>query len=240
MSFSDNINEIAPESRARTAIEQVYRDLHRAILVGDIAPETRLRVEDLRQKLGVGASTVREALSRLLVENLVTTEGQRGFRSAAASLKDFKSIVEMRAMLEARAVRASIELGDEAWENAFVAAHHHLARIETDMPIRDKQRVAEWEMRNRAFHNAMIAACENDWLLNFRGILYNHSVRYLRISIADRSIPRDVRGEHQAIFDAVVSRDADLAEKLTIEHIHRTVPAIEASLTAKASERQSD
>ena len=236
MAFLKNINDISPESHGKTTIESVYEALRQAILVGEIAPESRLRVEELRQKFGVGASTVREALSRLLVENLVTTEGQRGFRAAAVSVEDFKSIVEMRAMFEAKAVRESVLKGDDDWESAFVAAHHNLAKIETEMAGRETQSVAEWERRNRAFHNAMIARCANRWLLNFREMLYNHSVRYIQISVTDRTIPRDVRAEHQAIFDAVIARDADLAEKLTIDHIYRSVPVIEARLEARQAE----
>jgi DNA-binding GntR family transcriptional regulator len=234
MTFLKNINDIAPESTGRTAIESVYEALRQAILTGEIAPGVRMRVEELRKKFGVGASTVREALSRLLVENLVTTEGQRGFRAASVSVEDFQHIVEMRAMLEARAVRESIMKGDDDWESAFVAAHHNLAKIENEMGGREHQSVAEWEKRNRAFHNAMIGGCTNEWLLNFREILYNHSVRYLQIAVTDRTIPRDVRSEHQAIFDAVIARDAALAEKLTIEHIYRSVPVIEARLNARA------
>ena len=116
MAFLKNINDISPESHGKTTIESVYEALRQAILVGEIAPESRLRVEELRQKFGVGASTVREALSRLLVENLVTTEGQRGFRAAAVSVEDFKNIVEMRAMFEAKAVRESVLKGDDDWE----------------------------------------------------------------------------------------------------------------------------
>lgn len=232
VSFLKDINDLDGESQSRTTIEAVYEALRGAILSGEIEPESRLRVEVLRKTFGVGASTVREALSRLLVENLVTTEGQRGFRAALVSVADFKNIVEMRALLEAKAVRESIQKGDDEWESAFVAAHHRLAKIETEMEGREEQAVAEWERRNRAFHNAMIGACTNAWLLNFREILYSHSIRYLHIAITDRSIPRDVRSEHQAIFDAVIARNADLAEKLTIEHIYRSVPVIEARLSA--------
>jgi DNA-binding GntR family transcriptional regulator len=233
LAFLKDINEFGGESQSRTTIELVYGALRQAILSGEIEPESRLRVEVLRKTFGVGASTVREALSRLLVENLVTTEGQRGFRAAIVSVQDFKNIVEMRALLEAQAVRESIANGDDEWESRFVAAHHRLAKIETEMAGREEQAVSEWEARNRDFHNAMIGACTNSWLLNFREILYSHSIRYLHIALTDRTIPRDVRAEHQAIFDAVLARDADLAEKLTIEHIRRSVPVIEKRLSAR-------
>lgn len=216
--------------QGKTAIEDVHAAIRAGILNGDLAPESRLRVEALRKEHQVGSSTVREALSRLLVENLVTTEGQRGFHVAPVSNEDLRQIAQMRMLLEAQAVRESIERGDDAWEARLVGAHHRLAKVETELPGHEKRSVNEWEARNRDFHDAMISACTNRWLLNFREILYNHSVRYIRISFLERKIPRDVRSEHQALFDAVIARDADLAEKLTRDHIWRTVPATEARL----------
>lgn len=224
------------KSSVKTAIEEVCASLRADILAGQLEPGSRLRIEELRQRFGVGSSTVREAVSRLLVENLVTTQGQRGFHVAPVSVEDFRDIGEMRALLEAQALRESIQTGDDDWESRLVAAHHRLKKIETVLPGHELANVVEWEKRNREFHNAMIAACSNRWLLQFRETLYNHSIRYLHIAINDRTIPRDVRAEHQEIFDAVIDRDADLAEKLAIAHIRKSVSVIEARFTDRQGE----
>lgn len=224
--------DMVDRESGKTAIEEVHAAIRQGILNGSAAPESRLRTEALRKQYGVGSSTVREALSRLLVENLVTTEGQRGFHVAPVSVQDLREIAEMRMLLEVRAVTESIQTGDDDWEARVVAAHHRLAKIEAEMPGHEVAAVDEWEARNRDFHNALTSGCNNSWLLNFRGILYNHSVRYLRISVTERTVPRDVRAEHQAIFDAVIARDVALAAKLTRDHIWRTVPVIEARLAA--------
>lgn len=226
-------NDSKEGTSGKTAIEEVHAAIREGILNGLLAPESRLRVEALRKKYGVGSSTVREALSRLLIENLVTTEGQRGFHVAPVSVQDLRQIAEMRMLLEAQGVTESIRKGDDDWEARVVGAHHRLAKIESEMPGKEKATVDEWEARNRDFHDALISACSNRWLLNFREILYNQSVRYLRISVTERTIPRNVRSEHQAIFNAVIDRDIELAEKLTREHIWRTVPVIEARLEPK-------
>ena len=212
----------------KTIIEEVYACLRAEILNGVLDPESRLRIEELKSRFGVSSSTVREAVSRLLAENLVTTEGQRGFKVSPVSLEDFREIAEMRMMLEARAVLESIAKGDDDWEARVVAAAHRLRKVETSMQGKEKSAVDDWEARNREFHDALVSACTNRWLLNFREILYNHSVRYLRISLTERTVPRDVRAEHQAIFEAVIARNAELAERLTIEHIANSVTVIEA------------
>lgn len=232
MKHDVKIRETVTKSNGKTIIEELQFELRQAILDGELIPGSRLRVEALRAQFGVGSSTVREALSRLLIENLVTTEGQRGFHVASISIEDFREIAEMRMLLESKAVRESILKGDDEWEARVVGAHHRLAKIETAMPGREVASVGEWEARNRDFHDALISACSNRWLRNFRDILYNHSVRYIRICITDRTVPRDVRAEHQGIFDSVISRDLELAEKLTREHIYRSVPVIEARLEA--------
>lgn len=219
----------------KTIIEDVYVSLRHGILNGILKPGSRLRVEELRQKYGVGASTVREALSRLLAENLVTTEGQRGFRVAPVSLADFQNIAQMRTLLEVEAIRESIERGDEDWEARVVAAAHRLSKVETAMRGQEAAAASEWEERNRAFHDALISACTNTWLLNFRGILYRHSARYLRMALTDTQTPRDVRAEHQALFDAVMDRDADRAARITAEHIDRSVAVIAAQLDGLVS-----
>ena len=151
----------------KTAIEEVHASIREGILNGILEPEGRLRVEALRKEYGVGSSTVREALSRLLIENLVTTEGQRGFHVAPVSLEDFRQIAEMRMLLEVKAVTDSIRDGDDDWEARVVGAHHRLAKIETEMPGKERASVNEWEARNRDFHDAMISACSNRWLLKF-------------------------------------------------------------------------
>nr|BAH89948.1 GntR family transcriptional regulator [uncultured bacterium] len=216
----------------RTAIEEVYSSLRQKILMAELAPESRLRVEELRQQYGVGSSTVREALSHLLVDNLVTAKEQRGFHVAAVSQEDFRQISDVRILLETQAVRDSVTNGDDEWENRVVAAAHQLAKVEAKMPElrREEDYVVAWEARNNDFHNALVSACTNDWLLRFRAQVFAHSFRYRRLSVKERNVPRDVRAEHQALFEAAIARDVERAVEVTIEHIRKSVTVLEAHM----------
>ncbi len=224
----DAAGKSAVETSGKTVIENVYAALRTMILSGELAPDSRLRVEEIRARFGVGSSTVREALSRLLADNLVETQGQRGFHVTPVSIDDFSHVCELRSLLESSAVRDSIRNGDDDWEGALVAAHHRLAKIEKTMPGAESEAASEWEARNRAFHDTLVAACTNRWLLNFRDIVYSQSERYRRISITTPRIPRDVRAEHQAIFDAAIARDAEEAVRLTVGHISKSIAALRA------------
>ena len=214
---------------AKTLIDMAYERLREDILAGAHPPGERLRVEHLRADYGVGASTLREALARLLAEDLVRQEGQRGFRVAPVSLADLADITAMRQLLETRALRQSIADGDDDWEAGIVAAFHGLSRIEERLArgVDDEAAAArEWEGRNQAFHDALIGACASPRLRQFRAVLYRQHERYRRLALLDRSVPRDVHAEHQAIFDAVLARAEVEACRLTEEHIQRTADVV--------------
>lgn len=219
-------------STARTMVEAAYDQIRHDVLSGKLPPGSKLRVEHLRAEYSVGASTLREALSRLVGEALVVAAGQRGFRVAPISVSDVTDLSELRKLLECHALRESIEHGDDRWEANVVAAFHRLSRIEERVHENPEELGDEWEDRNRAFHEALIAGCANRWVLHFREILYVQSLRYRRLSLTNRSIPRDVHAEHSAIFEATLARDADLACRQLADHIEKT-KAVIAAITSR-------
>src|SRR5262245_57790518 len=93
---------------AKTLIEYAYKRLKTNIIRGHLAPGSKLRIEFLRKEYGVASSTLREALSLLVADSLVTVEGQQGFRVVPMSLEDFREISSLRKMMETRALRESI------------------------------------------------------------------------------------------------------------------------------------
>ena len=223
----------APERPGRTLVEAAYATLRNEIIDGTLEPGAKLRTEELRARYDVSGSTIREALTRLLGEALVTSEGQRGFRVAPASIEDFRDLTAVRKLIEVEALRQAIALGGEAWEADIVAAFYKLSKTEERLRDDPSGASAEFEERNREFHRALTAACPSPWLHRLNALLYQQSERYRRLVVARRVIPRDVHAEHQEIFDATLARDADLAAKLAGEHIERSVAALQKLLTSR-------
>ena len=218
---------------APTLVETAYERLRLGILHGDFEPGAKLRTEELRARYNISGSTVREALTRLLGESLVTAEGQRGFRVAPVSLDDFADITSVRKLLETETLSQSIERGDDAWEASVVAAYHRLSRVEEKLVDNPEGLLDEWEARNREFHNALASACPSPWLNHLSAVMYQQSERYRRIALGNRTIPRDVHAEHKMILDATLSRDAPLACRLLGDHIDRTLVVITRVLAKK-------
>src|SRR3546814_15487024 len=68
--------------------------------------------EQLKEIYGASYSTLREALSSLVAEQLVVAEGQRGFWVASISAADLLDLTDARVLLEREAVRRAIERAD--------------------------------------------------------------------------------------------------------------------------------
>lgn len=211
----------------KTLVESAYRSLRRDIIEGRLAPGEKLRVEHLKDTYGVGAGTLREALSLLIADALVVSQGQRGFRVAPVSLEDFADITRTRVMLEGEALRQSIQMGDDAWEGDLLAAFHRLSKAEEKRGVSSEDR-EEWEERNRIFHEVLIAACPSRWLKHFLAILYQQSERYRRLSLTLQPIPRDIHAEHEALMKAALDRDCEGAAAILGEHILLTFQSIQA------------
>lgn len=183
-----------------------------------------MRVEHLKDTYGVGAGTLREALSLLIADALVVSHGQRGFRVAAASLTDLEDITRIRILLEGEALRQSIAHGDDAWEADLLAAFHRLSKAE------EKRfyivNIEEWEERNRVFHETLIAACPSHWIKHFLALLYQQFKRYRRLALTLHPTPRNPHSEHERLLKYTLARDAEQACALLAEHIQLTYRSI--------------
>jgi DNA-binding GntR family transcriptional regulator len=211
----------------KTLSDEACRRIRQDIIAGMLPPGSQLRVEQLKSEYGIGATPLREALSRLASQGLVTMEGQRGFRVAALSIENLQDVTRLRIMLETQALRESIAVGDDRWEARIVGIHHQLAKTD---PAVDFVLYERW---NRQFHDALIGACGSPLLLRYRAELYDQHERYRSVSSSHTVHPRDVAGEHRAILDATLARDADLAARLTADHIQHTADLVGDVLRAR-------
>ncbi|MES2535101.1 MAG: FCD domain-containing protein [Pseudomonadota bacterium] len=209
-----------------TLVKTAYAHLRRDIIEGRLAPGSRLRVEHLKDSYGLGAGTLREALTLLVSDALVVSHSQRGFHVTPISISDFFDITQTRIVLETDALRQSIRDGDDVWEGRVIAAFHRLTRAEERLADSRVEGFNEWEERNREFHHALISACTSRWTHHFLGLLYQQAERYRRLVVTRQPIPRDVHGEHQIIVDATLNRDADRAADILAQHILMTYDAV--------------
>ena len=209
---------------SRALIEQAYARLRDDIIEGRLAPDEKLRVEHLKSRYGVGAGTLREAITRLVSDALVLAEGQRGFRVAPIALADLQDITDLRVQIETVALRQSIRQGDAAWRARLQQAYDDMSGFE--QPIRPDQR-QRWEQLNSRFHEALVSARASPWTMKLLRLLARHGERYRRYAIGLPDTGRDVHAEHRTIFEAAMAgRDAMAALALEV-HVRATPDLLE-------------
>lgn len=209
-------------SRTQGLYERVRAD----VLSCRLRPNEKITIVDLCKEHQVSPGAVREALSRLTSEGLVTAEPQRGFWVAPVSENDLKQLTEARMEIERLCLERAIAGGDLGWEASLVAAYHELSR--TPERVRDDEvRLSEdWASAHSRFHQALVEACDNVWLLRLRTQLYAQAERYRRLSVPLGVEKRDLNLEHKDIMEAALARDIDQACKHLGDHIRATTRII--------------
>ncbi|MGR3793540.1 GntR family transcriptional regulator [Vannielia sp. SX4] len=209
-----------------TLSDRAHAMLRGDIVSGRLAPGSRLRIAQLSETYGIGASPLREALSKLTSEFLVLFEPQRGFSVAPVSADELRDISRVRCELESEALHRAIEAGDDAWEAGIVAAYYALSKADTRRKSDPSEGSDSWEDKNRTFHEALVAACDSPWLKRLRSLIYYQHERYRRISLTNPDPARDLQAEHAAIMEAALARQAPEAIRLSKDHIDRTTQAV--------------
>lgn len=223
MQFSTSLLMPAASMGSLTFAEEAFTRIRADILSVKLQPEEKMHVERLKDMYGVGATPIREALSKLSSIDLVVAEGQRGFRVAPVSVANLLDITKTRAWIDTIAVRASIANGDRNWESQIIAAIHRMEGC----AIRENGALTEeWYRENRGFHDALVAGCNSPQMMTFRSQLYDLSERYRRLSVQEGLGGRDLDAEHRQILEAVLARKADAAIHYIEEHFIETTLTI--------------
>lgn len=212
-----SIEPVAPDLQ-RSLREHVHERLRDAIVAGRFRKGERLNERNLADTLGVSTTPVKEAILRLEYEGLVRTESRRGVFvefSARAALEMALS----RATLESAVTHiAANHLSDcDAAELALLVARMEEAT--------EYGNLEDLVARNEAFHRAIHRISGCTYLERRLGDerKCDHAQR-----IAMNSEPAErLRGfeEHRGIYEALIAREAPLAELRMRRHIVRSATA---------------
>ena len=199
-----------------SAIQNCYLRLRGLILTGELPPGKKLKIQELRRILKTGATPVREALSLLTSDMLVERLDQRGFRVMPVSQDNFNEILSLRCSLEVIALRSSIANADEDWEDNLVLKHHKMNQCK-------RRPKTHFEVAHKAFHFALLQNSKMPTLERYCSQLYDLNIRYRYIASAEVGYEeRNIEGEHLAIFNSTIEKDADAASAALVDHYCKT------------------
>jgi GntR family transcriptional regulator, carbon starvation induced regulator len=203
----------------QTQSSMAYYRLRQDIISSTLPAGSRLRIRDLCGKYQLAMSSIREALNRLARDGLVLLEDLRGFSVAPMTRQDLTELTKARCWLNECALRESIALGGDAWEETILVAYHRMSRIPRYGTPDDPTVNPKWDAAHRVFHASLIAACGSSWVLSFCEQLFDAADRYRHLA---RAAHRDREDDHKQIMDATLSRDVETAVALLNAHFQRT------------------
>ncbi|GAA4130773.1 GntR family transcriptional regulator [Aminobacter aganoensis] len=224
-----------------TKTEAAYRLLRRDILTTRLMPGAPLKLSVLRNTYGVGWTPLREALSRLEAERLVTAISNRGFAVAPVSRGELEDLARARMVVEIPLLLESMDKGDADWEAMVVTAHYRLSRCKTAVEDSSDEAVDDWDEKHEAFHAALLGAADSSWLQRFRSTIADQlrrHHRFLGLAPTLRAAAGQKNGyeeamaalqeaqsiePHTALMEAALDRDFDKAKALMSDHIGYTL-----------------
>lgn len=198
--------------RIESVVDLVYAAVRGRIIDGELPRGTRLRQEALAEELGVSRTPLREALRRLAAEGFVEFRPNRGVEVAYITREGARAAYEARLVLEPGASRLAAERRPAA----------ELKRMRLAIQAQRRSEGGRAALAaSRDFHLALVRASGNEYVARLGEALWVPGIAqaiYERQAESSEQALEDA-AEHEGIADAVAAGDADLAERLTREHI---------------------
>jgi DNA-binding GntR family transcriptional regulator len=203
------------------ASDRAYTALREQILEGELAAGALLAEVEQSTRLGVSRTPLREALSRLAAEGLVSTHSGRGVVVTDVSIDRVTELFEVRQALEEQAARLAARRRDpavfEQLQREFAGAHELLG---TEEGLREYYALVS------RLDDAIDVAAGNAFLASTLAGVRTHIARIRRLSHDNPERLREAAREHLAIIDAIVDGEEALAAHATQLHLYRSLKNI--------------
>ena len=196
---------------------RVYNEVREALLCGQFKKGEWLTEHMLTQKLGVSRTPVRSALQRLAEDGLVSMTPNRGAVVIGIAKEDIVDIYRIRMRLEGLAsAMAAEKITDEAKQKLS----ENVALFEFYVQRQDTEHIEELDT---AFHSMIYEASGSRTLERILTDLHSNTKAYRSQSLCVPGRLARTLEEHKEILGAILTGNAEKAEKLTSAHIERAM-----------------
>ncbi|MDM5303258.1 GntR family transcriptional regulator [Bacillus subtilis] len=202
MPIPSNISKPVRQTAKTIALEQIQK----WIVEGILAPGEKINDDELAKALGVSRTPVREALQLLAVQGFVEMSPGRETRISQIEKNDVFKVYPPMAALQSTAVELAIE-------NIQSSHLEEMAAINQQMKTAiDRNEIYEALELDKAFHDVMIDAADNEYIRNFTSVLHMH---ILRLEYLFFKSPQNSIEEHEQMIQACKEKDRKKAAELT-------------------------
>ncbi len=197
----------------RGLYQRAYEEIRRRILEGELLPSRPLSEHQLAAALQLSRTPVREAIKQLEKDGLLRSIPSRGTFITELSAHDILEIYQVRERLEGLAARIAAE---QMSPEEVAALKHELAFSEQRATEGHHDEILESDVR---FHKLIITATQNQRLGAILTTLDDQMYRIRLMLPRSAGWLEEMLGEHRAITERIMARDADGAERVMAQHL---------------------
>jgi DNA-binding GntR family transcriptional regulator len=191
---------------------EIYGELRRRILAGELSPASRLVVRRLAEEFGCSDIPVREALRSLEGDGLIEIAPYRGAQVRVYRPDEVREAYVIRANLEAAATGAAADFIDDG---TLAQLDRLVERMDAVLADGD---VTAYSALNREFHELVFSACPYRRLHALISNVWDGHVGMVTVMRLNPERFHRSNEEHRGILAALRARDGDLAAWRALEH----------------------
>lgn len=212
--------------------DRAYEAIVDLILTRNLRAGERTSVKLLADRLGLGRTPIKEAITRLEAEGVLAVAGRSGTTVKTVSVTETRQILALRRILEDFAADEAVRCAEASDFKALDRLLEELRHTSLDVRGLAGAATSRFVRANVAFHAALVGAARNPFLdrLYAQIQMQVQIVTYLIHRGHDPKAASIRQKEHEQIVKALERRDAAMLKRLLKQHAHATESAILASL----------
>ncbi|HBG74893.1 MAG: hypothetical protein A2X25_07665 [Chloroflexi bacterium GWB2_49_20] len=190
--------------------DQIYKELRRSIIKGYLKPGERLDIVKLTKHYETSITPLRDAISLLSQEGLVTIKPRRGYFVCQITVHQLIDLFEVREILETASIQRAVgRITDEQIE-----------QLTHDYTGYDDDSYDRYIDENRRFHCLIAKATGNEELVQMMGRVHDLLARFMFLVFRQTVKTQDKT--HTCIIEALQARDEEAVLKAIIDEIRTT------------------
>ena len=203
-------------------VDQVYKDIKKRILTGDLEPDAKLNIRCLCEDYSVSDTPLKQALNRLVTDRLVIALPRRGMRVSKCTPKDIHEAIETRIMIETFAVPAAIKAvrkGEpilEKLEQNLIEDRALIQKTNVSSYSEDSQKELEL---SQDFHLIIVRSLNNSIITESYSNITNHRYVYYQNRTNKTNQVLASVNEHQQIYERLKAGDEEGMKASIIAHL---------------------
>lgn len=217
------------------ASDRAYQALLAEIVDGTLAPGVVLAEVEQSTRLGVSRTPLREALTRLTADGLVSSQSGRGVVVTEISDDGIVELFELREGLEEQAARLAAQRRDPT---IFITLKQQFLAAPGLIESGEKGIRVYYELIHK-FDEAIDISVKNEYLVAALRNVRMHLARIRRLARHNPHRLVESARETLLITEAIIDGDAALAAHATHVHLHNSLKNIKATLAGAMTRKES-